>query len=256
MPQYVKLAHVPSTNTYLKQHAGQLTDGTVIHTPHQTAGRGQQGNRWISQPGMNATFSYLFKDTAIEARKQFVISQATALAVAQTLSRITGQRITVKWPNDIYHADNKLCGVLIENSLSGQMVDYSVIGIGINVNQREFDPYAPNPTSLALITGQAHDVQQVMRQVCQRLELLLHDQARHRPEALHEQYLQALYRHDGLAHRFVLADGTVFAAVIAGVDRDGMLTLRHVGTGSVCRYAFKQVAYIIEGDRDRMTNVT
>ena len=246
MAQFIELSQVESTNTYLLQAAGELHGGTVIYTPCQTAGRGQKGNRWLAQPGMNATFSYLYKPRAIEARRQFCISEAAALAVAGVLGELSGERITVKWPNDIYHGDRKLCGMLIENSLQGRLVEHSVIGIGININQREFDPYAPNPTSLALITGGDHDVDMVMRRVTQRLEQLLGRLDSEDSAVLHADYLSVLYRGDDQPHGFVLPDGTKFAATIVDVAPDGMLALRHQADGTVRHYAFKQVAFCLD----------
>ena len=246
MVQYVRLEEVDSTNNYLLQQARQMGNETVVYTPRQTAGRGQKGNRWLAQPGMNATFSYLYKPQGIAAREQFCISEAAALAVATVLSELSGQRITVKWPNDIYHGDRKMCGMLIENSLQGRLVEYSVIGIGINVNQREFDPYAPNPTSLALVTGRDHDPYQVMRSVCDRMQQLLAHIEREGTQALHADYLSVLYRYDNQPHVFSLPDGTQFAATIVDVAPDGMLALRHSADGRVCHYAFKQVAFLID----------
>lgn len=239
--RYVKLDEVESTNSYLLSVAQELSGGTVVYTPCQTAGRGQKGNRWLAEPGMNATFSYLFKPTGIIAREQFCISEAASLAVAQVLTDLSGERITVKWPNDIYHGDRKICGILIENSLDGRMVAHSVIGIGINVNQRAFDPYAPNPTSLAQLTGIEHDVERVMHLVCERLERHLATLAEKGTHALHADYLSALYRHDGQPHTFATPDGTTFAATIVDVALDGMLALRHEEDGTLRHYAFKQV---------------
>lgn len=245
MARFIKLAQVESTNTYLLAAAGELPGGTVIYTPCQTAGRGQKGNRWLAQPGMNATFSYLYKPDDIAAREQFCISEAAALAVAQVLQQLSGERITVKWPNDIYHGDRKICGMLIENSLDGRRVAHSVIGIGININQREFDPYAPNPISLALVTGRDHDVEQVMRLVCQRFEQLLARVEQQGTTALHHDYLSALYRNDGQPHTFLMPDGTQFAATIVDVAPDGMLALRHAADRDIHHYAFKQVAFAL-----------
>ena len=245
MVQYIKLLQVDSTNNYLLQRAHEMSDQTVVYTPCQTAGRGQKGNRWLAEPGMNATFSYLYKPVNIPAREQFCISEAAALAVAQVLSQLSGEPITVKWPNDIYHRDRKICGMLIENSLQGRRVEHSIIGIGININQREFDPYAPNPTSLSLITGRDHDVEQVMRLVCERMEQLLARVENEGTQALHSDYLSVLYRFDGQAHTFLQPGGTMFAATIVDVAPDGMLALRHAADGTIHHYAFKQVAFTL-----------
>lgn len=244
MAQYVRLEQVDSTNTYLLDHAMASASGVVVYTPCQTAGRGQRGNRWLAQPGLNVTFSYLYKPLNILAREQFCISEAAALAVAQVLARESGERITIKWPNDIYHGNCKICGMLIENSLDGRLVAHSVIGIGINVNQREFDPYAPNPTSLALITGRHYDVDEIMRKVCERMESLLACLVNEGTQALHADYLASLYWNDNQVHTFSLPDGTQFAASIVDVAADGMLALRHMD-GTVRDYAFKQVQFII-----------
>ena len=245
MAQYIKLLQVDSTNNYLLQRAHEMSDQTVVYTPCQTAGRGQKGNRWLAEPGMNATFSYLYKPVNIPAREQFCISEAAALAVAQVLSQLSGEPITVKWPNDIYHRDRKICGMLIENSLQGRRVEHSIIGIGTNINQREFDPYAPNPTSLSLVTGRDHDVEQVMRLVCERMEQLLARVENEGTQALHSDYLSVLYRFDGQAHTFFQPDGTMFAATIVDVAPDGMLALRHAADGTIHHYAFKQVAFTL-----------
>lgn len=245
MAQYIKLLQVDSTNNYLLQRAHEMSDQTVVYTPCQTAGRGQKGNRWLAEPGMNATFSYLYKPVNIPAREQFCISEAAALAVAQVLSQLSGEPITVKWPNDIYHRDRKICGMLIENSLQGRRVEHSIIGIGININQREFDPYAPNPTSLSRVTGRDHDVEQVMRLVCERMEQLLARVENEGTQALHSDYLSVLYRFDGQAYTFLQPDGTMFAATIVDVAPDGMLALRHAADGTIHHYAFKQVAFTL-----------
>ena len=245
MAQYVKLLQVDSTNNYLLQRAHEMPDQTVVYTPCQTAGRGQKGNRWLAEPGMNATFSNLFKPDHIPAREQFCISEAAALAVAQVLGELSGEPITVKWPNDIYHRNRKICGMLIENSLQGRQVEHSVIGIGININQREFDPYAPNPTSLALVTGHDHDVEHVMRLVCERMEQLLARVEHEGTQILHRDYLSVLYRFDGQEYTFLLPDGTEFAATIVDVAPDGMLALRHAADGAIHHYAFKQVAFTL-----------
>lgn len=245
MAHYVRLEQVDSTNTYLQKVAHDLPGGTVVYTPNQTAGRGQRGNRWLAQPGMNITMSYLFKPTRILAREQFGISEAVSLAVSQVLTELSGECITIKWPNDIYHCDKKICGMLIENSLDGQQVAHSVIGIGINVNQMAFDPYAPNPTSLALITGCPHDVDEAMRSVCLRLEQQLDTINNLGANSLHTQYLQSLYRYDSQPHAFELPDGTQFAATMVGVAPDGMLSLRHESDGITRDYAFKQVAFVM-----------
>ena len=157
MPHYLKVSQTASTNTYLSRLAATLPGGTVIYTPSQTAGRGQKGNSWESEDGKNLTFSMLLKQPPVKARDQFCLSEAAAIAVVEALTTPAGNDFTVKWPNDVYWQDKKICGMLIENSLDGTDIATCIIGIGINVNQVRFVSDAPNPVSLYQLTGQETD---------------------------------------------------------------------------------------------------
>lgn len=252
MPHYLLVRETPSTNTYLKSLASTLPDGTVVYTHSQTAGRGQKGNSWEAEPGKNLTFSMLIKRPSIPVREQFAISEAVSLAIAQIVSEALvsehpdlGSQIKVKWPNDIYCGDRKLCGILIENSLDSNGIAHSEIGVGLNVNQSTFVSDAPNPVSLCQLTGHEHDLDELLHAICQRiwqLCSLLNDSAQR--QALHEQYAQTLYRADGEPHTFALPDGTQFAATIVTVEPDGMFVLR-TDSGETQRYAFKEVKHVI-----------
>ncbi|MBQ0116089.1 MAG: biotin--[acetyl-CoA-carboxylase] ligase [Bacteroidales bacterium] len=244
MPRYILLHSADSTNSYLRRVASTLPSGTVIHTPDQRQGRGQAGNSWESEPGMNATFSFLLKGSGVSPSSQFAISEATAMAIVDIMDNY-GLKCAVKWPNDIYHGDKKLGGILIEHTLMGSTICHSVIGAGINVNQAVFKSDAPNPVSMAQITGETQDIETVMREVCSRIEELcatLPDGA----DSLHSRFMQRLYRADGKPHPFELPDGTRFMAVIDDVHPDGMLALRHSDDGEVRLYAFKQVSHVLE----------
>ena len=140
---------VSSTNTYLKEllTAGvELPELTLVDADFQTGGRGQQQNVWESEADKNLLFSLLCHPTFLPATNQFVLSQAIAVAVQRTLSEYT-DGITIKWPNDIYWNDRKICGTLIECNLMGSTIKDCIIGTGINVNQTEFRSDAPNPVS-------------------------------------------------------------------------------------------------------------
>lgn len=252
MPHYLLVRETPSTNTYLKSIAPTLPDGTVVYTHSQTAGRGQKGNSWEAEPGKNLTFSMLVKRPEVEIREQFAISEAVSLAIAQVVSETlagehpdSGNQIKVKWPNDIYCDDRKLCGILIENSLDSNGIVHSVIGVGLNVNQSVFVSDAPNPVSLCQLTGHKHHLDELLHTICERIWQLcglLRDSAQR--QALHERYVQTLYRADGNSHTFALPDGIQFAATIVTVEPDGMLVLR-TDSGKTQRYAFKEVKHVI-----------
>ena len=245
MPHYIKVSQTASTNTYLSRLAATLPGGTVIYTPCQTAGRGQKGNSWESEDGKNLTFSMLLKRPPVKARDQFYLSEATALAVVETLSAEAGDGFTVKWPNDVYWQDKKICGMLLENSLNGTDIATCIVGIGINVNQERFLSDAPNPVSLINITGHEHELMTLLKNVCSRIEQLvasLDDEAAR--EQLHRLYMTALYRNDGQQHPYEDAHGHRFMATVAGIDPDGTLTLRH-DDGTTHSYLFKEVKHII-----------
>ena len=223
MPHYIKVSQTASTNTYLSRLAATLPGGTVIYTPSQTAGRGQKGNSWESEDGKNLTFSHLLKRPPVKARDQFYLSEAAALAVVEALSSEASDGFSVKWPNDVYWHDKKVCGMLLENSLDGSDIAHCIVGIGINVNQERFLSDAPNPVSLINITGHEHD----------RTDL-------------HQRYMAVLYRNDGQLHPWEDASGNRFKASVAGIAPDGTLTLLHED-GTRHDYLFKQVKHIISG---------
>ena len=245
MPHYIKDSQTASTNTYLSRLAATLPGGTVIYTPSQTAGRGQKGNSWESEDGKNLTFSHLFKRPPVKARDQFYLSEAAALAVVEALTAEAGDGFSVKWPNDVYWQDKKVCGMLLENSLDGSDIATCIVGIGINVNQQVFVSDAPNPVSLINITGHEHDLMALLKRVCSRIEQLVDslgdDTAR---RDLHERYMAALYRNDGQLHPWEDGEGHHFMASVAGIAPDGTLTLQHQD-GTRHDYLFKQVKHII-----------
>ncbi|MBR3452128.1 MAG: biotin--[Muribaculaceae bacterium] len=249
MPHYIKVSQTASTNTYLSRLAATLPGGTVIYTPSQTAGRGQKGNSWESEDGKNLTFSHLLKRPPVKARDQFYLSEAAALAVVEALTAEAGDGFTVKWPNDVYWHDKKICGMLLENSLDGSNIAHCIVGIGLNVNQERFLSDAPNPVSLINITGHEHDLMALLKRVCSRIEELVgtlgDEDAR---KGLHQHYMEALYRNDGQQHPYEDAAGNRFMASVAGIAPDGTLTLLHED-GTRHSYLFKEVKHIISGHR-------
>lgn len=249
MARYILLHQTASTNTYLKRMAALLPNGTVVYTHHQTAGRGQKGNSWEAEPGKNLTFSMLLKRPGVAAARQFCLSEAVSLAIVDAVdARCAGGGVAVKWPNDIYWRNRKLCGILLELSLAGSGIDYMVAGVGLNVNQERFVSDAPNPVSLKQITGRDTDLDALLRDVCSRIEQLC-AQCAQGPEAvaaLHSRYLGRLYRNDGKPHTFALPGGERFEATISRVMPDGMLVLRHEATGQEHTYAFKEVSHVID----------
>ena len=155
------LESVDSTNEECRRRISEIDNLSVVAALSQTSGKGQKGNVWLSEPGKNLTFSVVLKFPATDIKSelepmlaydQFVLSEITSLSIVDLLAE-HGIEAKIKWPNDIYVGDRKICGMLIENSLRGEWIQHSIIGIGLNVNQRNFDVSLPNPTSMVLCNG-------------------------------------------------------------------------------------------------------
>lgn len=246
-PEIIKVDSAASTNSLLAARAAELGHGSVIVATAQTAGRGQRGNTWESEPGKNLTFSVLLRPEAIEARRQFELSMSVALSLRDAIAALVGDaaEVTVKWPNDIYAGDRKICGILIENTLSGKGITHSVVGAGVNINQRRFVSAAPNPVSVVMLTGHEHDLDTTMAEIAARI---VGDFDRYEiapdPEALKTRYMSQLWRRNGFHPYRDAATGEVFEAEIADIDLAGPITLRR-HDGTLGTYAFKEVAALL-----------
>ena len=235
-----------STNNYLADlcDKGVVQEFTTVCANFQTAGKGQRGNSWESEAGKNLLFSFVTYPAFVKARDQFVLSEIIALSVKEALDCHISD-VSVKWPNDIYWKDKKICGMLIENVLGDGGVARCIAGIGLNINQRAFFSDAPNPVSLAQITGKEEDLQAVLKDimlfVAQYYEgLKLHTEVM--TNYLTERYNQSLYRREGI-YPFRDAQGA-FEASILRVDPDGRLFLLDT-EGKERSYLFKEVQFII-----------
>ena len=244
--KYIILEEVDSTNSYVSLHAPELEDMTMVAAHSQTAGRGQRGNSWESEPGRNLTFTLLARELPVAPADQFAISEGVALAVADYL-RGEGIEAEVKWPNDIYVADRKISGILIEHSLTGTKIEQTRIGVGLNVNQTEFRSDAPNPVSMSQLTGKNYDISRVAAGVgvCleRRLSMLGDPQGR---KMLHDEFKGRLWRRDGV-HPFRRRDnGEEFAGSIEDVLPQGPIRIRDTQRGEVTDYMFKEVEFLLK----------
>ena len=133
----ISLEEVDSTNRYLKDYLlkdNNTIEGLVVVATNQHSGRGQKGNTWQSEQGKNLTFSIFIKPN-IQVQAQFLISKAISLGIVDFLNDVGLSELKIKWPNDIFCKDKKIARILIENTLKGNNVSNSIIGIGLNVNQ-------------------------------------------------------------------------------------------------------------------------
>jgi BirA family biotin operon repressor/biotin-[acetyl-CoA-carboxylase] ligase len=209
-----------STNSFLKEHYQGKSQFTVVTADFQSAGRGQRGNSWESEPGKNLLMSMLYyPEVTIRPQEQFRISKAVAVATVEVLedmlASVPHPEVCIKWPNDIYIGNGKVAGVLIENTIAdGGRIAMSIIGIGLNVNQLEFRSDAPNPVSLIQYLGMETDLDELTRTLRNRIGERLLEAEREgeavngeRPEgvelegdlgeSLDELYKSHLWRRDG-----------------------------------------------------------
>lgn len=234
-----------STNTLLSSCCDSLPSGVVICARRQSAGRGQRGNTWESEPYANLTFSMLLRPSVIEASRQFEMSMIVSIAVCDALEKASGESFMVKWPNDIYAGDKKICGILIENSLAGRRISHSVVGIGINVNQRRFVSDAPNPVSLINLTRRSYDLESLLVSVCDTILRALETyESSPDPVALTAAYRSRLWRGEGFHRWHDVSRDEIFEAAIDDVAASGILTLKDRGE-SRRSYAFKEVSAVL-----------
>ncbi len=241
----ITIEECDSTNRYITQFE-PTAEGVIVMASSQTAGRGQRGNSWEAEPGKNLSFSAMWVPENFAATDQFAISEAVALAVVDTLSE-SGISTKIKWPNDIYVVDRKICGILIEHSLTGSTISRTIAGVGINVNQKKFVSDAPNPISMCQITGKDTDLHPLMERYADylenRLQLIATAEGRRK---IHTEFQQNMWRYDNKPYPFrERASDEKFQGIIRGVESFGFLIVEKCVTGEVRKYAFKEVEFLL-----------
>ena len=229
----IHIDETDSTNAWLRSLEKKIS--IVVVAEYQTAGKGCGTNSWESERGKNLTYSMLIHPEGIPASRQFLVSMALANSIAKVVSKYV-KDVSIKWPNDIYVGDRKICGILIENRLQGDVIKDSILGVGLNVNQLRFVSDAPNPVSLANLTEREFDREILLQELLAAFETEWEDM-----EGVRSRYLGQLYRRKGF-YRYRDALGE-FLAELVTVEEDGRLTLRDTD-GYSHRYAFKEVVFI------------
>ncbi len=235
--------NLPSTNNYaaVLLKTSDVTDGTIVYTNFQSAGRGQSGNSWESEDGKNLLFSIILYPSMIEPAEQFLISMAISLGITGFLDRHI-QGSSIKWPNDIYVKSDKIAGILIENTLIGNSIENSVAGIGLNLNQETFFSSAPNPVSLSQITGKQYNIEECLIQLSGDINARYRQLADRNFDKLREDYFSRLFRKNELCQ---WRDETgIFTGRIVTVSTDGRLIIEKAG-GTRAGYSFKEVEFIL-----------
>lgn len=233
-----------STNDKCMEMASQGADeGLVIAAEFQSLGRGQRGNKWDSERGMNLTFSILARPTFLAVADQFYLSKVTSVAICDWLSAyLPPELVKIKWPNDIYIGNRKVAGLLIENSFSGRYMEISVVGIGINLNQINFSDEIPNPTSLILETGKEILPENALGELLYCFKSRYESLIANERKKIDTDYLNLIYRKDIFCKYY--SEGEEFDAKITDVLATGELILQ-TPEGEVKKFAFKEVTFII-----------
>ena len=217
-------------------------EGDVVWADFQTAGRGQRGHEWHSRKGENLTFSVVLEPTFVPIAEQFSVSEVVALSLVDMLAEY-GIEAKIKWTNDIYVGDKKLVGILIEHSLASTTLRRTIVGVGINVNQTEFDPLIPNPVSMAQLLGRELNAEEVLQCFLKCLQKNYEHLRKGGVASLHCRYNTLLYRLNEY-HTYALPSGEKFQAKIIGTAPSGALRLENE-QGESKDYLFKEVEFLI-----------
>ena len=217
-----------------------IPEGTVIYTDFQTAGKGQPGNKWESERSKNLLISIILYPGTVNPDEQFLISMTVSLGICDFIDRyLKGSKI--KWPNDIYIKNDKIAGILIENSILGNSIESTVVGIGININQKQFPAELRNPVSLKILTGTEYDRDECLKTLVsdldKRYKLLLYGDR----SKISREYLTRLYRFNEL-HEYKTAD-KVFTGRITEVENTGIISIMDE-EDNILRFSFKEVDFV------------
>ncbi len=217
---FIKLAQVDSTNNYAMglAHEGLASHGLAVFAEHQSAGRGQRGKTWLTEPRQNITLSLILSPK--QPYKPFLLSASTALACREFFESYAKSEVYVKWPNDIYWRDRKAGGILIENVLSGKEPKWHIVGMGININQVNFPEGIQKAVSLRQITGTHFDTENLARELCIFIDKRLNNQQEN--EIIQEYNDHLLFK--GTVRK-LRQNGKTFEALIKGVNHSGELII-------------------------------
>ena len=240
---FIHLKMVDSTNAYLLEKPESERVGTVAWANRQTAGKGMGSNTWESAPGLNLTFSMGIETSFLEAKDQFLLSQAVPLGLLDALdSLLPAKELSVKWPNDLYYGSRKLCGILINSTIHGTMMGVSVVGIGLNVNQLEFHDWPTHPISMKMILGRDVALEPLLHQLVEAVDQKVHLlKSEKGVAAIKEAYLKRLYRYRIWSDYEV--NGKKVRRFIVGIDPFGRLETLDEANRQ-CVYDIKEIKFL------------
>ncbi len=221
----IKLGAIESTNSFLKDMTATKIpkDYTVVVAEHQTQGRGQMGTVWNAEDGKNLTMSVFKIVSKFKVDSQYYISMVVALAVHDALLTFNIPRLSIKWPNDILSENKKICGILIENVIKNNSIQGTVIGIGLNVNQKNFEGL-PKASSLSLITGVIYNKDEILSEILSKLKWYFNSLKHGEYDNIQTKYESLLFRKEKPS-TFKLSNDNIITGIIKGVSKDGKLNV-------------------------------
>jgi BirA family biotin operon repressor/biotin-[acetyl-CoA-carboxylase] ligase len=218
-----------------------LQEETVVLTNRQLSGRGQMGNKWLSREGQSLTFSMFKAFEKLQIEQQFMISMVVSLAIVKALKSLNVPKVTIKWPNDILSANTKIGGILIENVLESSFVKYSIIGIGLNVNETDF-PNLPQASSMKLETGKTFQLEEVLDTILKNVFKNLKNISEKDFSEMKQLYENNLFRKERISV-FETSEGSQINGIIKGVSDIGEL-LVETENNPLQKFQLKEVKLI------------
>ncbi|WP_375237996.1 biotin--[acetyl-CoA-carboxylase] ligase [Aurantibacter sp.] len=219
----IKLNATHSTNDYLRALTlDQICkDYLIITTKSQTRGKGQMGSSWISETGKNLTFSVFKRNLNLDVKNQFLLNVVVALAIHKALYSYELKHLFVKWPNDILAEQKKICGVLVETAIKSNNIDSAILGIGLNVNQLDFNKF-PKASSLKKLTGLDYDLDELLHSIIESLKYYFNWLEAEKFDELLVAYEELLFRKEKPS-TFKTAEGDLCVGIIKGISKQGLL---------------------------------
>jgi BirA family transcriptional regulator, biotin operon repressor / biotin---[acetyl-CoA-carboxylase] ligase len=236
------LKNLPSTNGYAASviKDKSVSEGTIVYTNYQSAGRGQGSNKWESEENKNLLISIILFPTMLTPAEQFLLSMTVSLGICDFLDLYV-KTISIKWPNDIYVNNDKIAGILIENSIMGDLIEHTIAGIGININQSKFTSDAPNPVSLTKLTGEQYDLSQCLSQLASALDKRYKNLISGEYDLIKDDYINRLYRLRQWS-KYHDMKGT-FTGRSVNVNESGKLAVEREN-GNINEYSFKEIDFL------------
>lgn len=241
----IKLSAIDSTNSYLKELVSlqPVENFTVVYTQHQTNGRGQLGTIWQSERYKNLTISILIKHFDLNVQSRFYLNMAISLALLETVKKFVKIAPAIKWPNDILADEFKIAGVLIENSFFGEKIRHSIVGLGVNVNQTEFNELNATASSLKKLTGKKIDILEVLNMLVSEIKRYVKILENKQLKLLNAQYLSSLYGYNQIRTFLDTTNNCVFTGKICNVTQEGLLVIETNG-GALKTFGLKEIKFI------------